>query len=259
MVLHRVCNTLVKVAFLFLYLRLFGTVRQVRIMIWAGLVVVVAFGIAYTIVEIVTCVPWPSEHDGWMSEEYQTRCLYISPRLLLGGCYFGVFTDFYILFIPLSQLRDLGLPRKRKIGISFIFLTGLIAIAAGMANLVIQYYLDIDDFSWSSGVSIYATCYRAPKVIQGTDLLPNSYIEISMGIICLSLPVVLALFVSRITDLGRTLSSWVRRSRDHLGSGESTSNLSPDGSRHAETPRLPQHREPGPGLPECLTSAIMPN
>ncbi|KAK6853608.1 hypothetical protein PG995_010420 [Apiospora arundinis] len=233
MVLHRLCNTLVKVAFLFFYLRLFGPMRRVRIMIWAGLAVVVAFGIAYMIVEIVTCVPWPSEHDGWLDLSYQTRCMYVAPRLLLGGCYFGVFTDFYILLIPLGQIKDLGLPKKRKIGISFIFLTGLIAIAAGMANLIIQYYFDIDDFSWTSGVAIYVTCY----------------IEVSMGLISLSLPVVLALFVSRITDLGRTLSSWVRRSREHLASGESTSSLSPDGSRHAEAPQLPQHRGPSSGLP----------
>ncbi|KAK8059272.1 hypothetical protein PG996_009202 [Apiospora saccharicola] len=232
MVLHRVCNSLVKMAFLFFYLRLFGTVRPVRIMILAGMAAVVAFFIAYLIVEIVTCVPWPSEHGGFLDETFQARCLYVSPRLLLAGCYFGVIVDFYILFIPLSQVKDLELPRKRKIGISFIFLTGLMAIGAALANLVIQYYLDIEDFSWSSGIAVYATCY----------------IEVSMGLISLSLPVVLALFVSRITDLGRTLSSWVRRSREHLASGESTSSLTPAGSR-AAAPELPQHQTPGSGLP----------
>ncbi|KAK7955974.1 uncharacterized protein PG986_005196 [Apiospora aurea] len=234
MVLHRVCNTLIKVAFLFLYLRLFGTVRRVRIMIWAGLAVVIAFAIAYLITDMVTCVPWPGEHGGFLDETFQERCLYNSPRLLLAGCYFGVFTDFYIMFIPLSQVKDLGLPRKRKIGISFIFLTGLMAIAAGLANLVMQYYLDIEDFSWTSGIAIYATCY----------------IELSMGLVSLSLPVVLALFVSRVTDLSRTLSSWVRRSREHLASGESTSSLYPEGSRAAAAtaPELPQHAT-SPGLP----------
>ncbi|KAK8052207.1 hypothetical protein PG993_003592 [Apiospora rasikravindrae] len=234
MVLHRVCNTLIKVAFLLFYLRLFGPLRRVRVMIWAGLVAVVAFAIAYLIFEIVTCVPRPSDQGGFLDEEFQARCLYDSSKLLLAGCYFGIITDFYIMFIPLSQVKGLGLPKKRKIGISFIFLTGLMAIAAGLANLVMQYYLDIEDFSWTSGIAIYSTCY----------------IELSMGLVSLSLPVVLALFVSRITDLGRTLSSWVRRSREHLGSGESASSLTPDDSRAAPAaaPELPQH-VPGSRLP----------
>lgn len=80
-----------------------------------------------------------------------------------------------------------------------------------------------------------------------TDPLRNSNMEVSMGLISLSLPVVLALFVSRVTDLGRTLSSWVRRSREHLISGESTSSFTLAGSRTA-APELPQH-EPGSGLP----------
>lgn len=125
MVLHRVCNTLIKVAFLIFYLRLFGPVRQVRIMIWVGLAFVVTFCIAYIIIELVTCIPWPSDRNGFLDDAFWIRCSSTAPKLLMAGCYFGVVTDFYILFIPLSQMRDLDLPKKRKIGISFIFLTGL--------------------------------------------------------------------------------------------------------------------------------------
>ncbi|KAK8033506.1 hypothetical protein PG991_002904 [Apiospora marii] len=231
MVLHRICNSLIKVAFLLFYLRLFGPVRQVRIMVWIGLGLVATFCIVYIIIELATCIPRPSDHDGFLDDVFFERCFAFAPKILLAGCYFGVIMDFYILLLPLSQLKGLGLPKKRKIGISFIFLTGLMAIGAGLANLIIQYYLDVDDFSWWSGIAIYATCY----------------IEVSMGLVCLSLPVMLALFVSRITDLGRTLSSWVRRSREHLASGESTSSLTPAGSR-AAAPELPQH-VPGSGLP----------
>ncbi|KAK7926926.1 hypothetical protein PG985_003924 [Apiospora marii] len=199
MVLHRICNSLIKVAFLLFYLRLFGPVRQVRIMVWIGLGLVATFCIVYIIIELATCIPRPSDHDGFLDDVFFERCFAFAPKILLAGCYFGVIMDFYILLLPLSQLKGLGLPKKRKIGISFIFLTGLI------------------------------------------------YIEVSMGLVCLSLPVMLALFVSRITDLGRTLSSWVRRSREHLASGESTSSLTPAGSR-AAAPELPQH-VPGSGLP----------
>ncbi|KAK8080786.1 hypothetical protein PG997_008604 [Apiospora hydei] len=232
-VLHRFCNTLIKVAFLVFYLRLFGPVRKVRIMVWAGIATVVTFGIAYMITYVVVCVPWSNEEYGWLDDRYFDRCFAIGPKLLLAGCYFGVITDFYVMFIPLSQVKGLVLPKKRKVGISFVFLTGLVAVAAGMANLIIQYYFDVDDFSWWSGIAIYITCY----------------IELSIGLVALSLPVVIALFVSRITDLGRTLSSWVRRSREHLGSGESASSLTPEGSCvPTAAPELPQH-VPESGLP----------
>ncbi|KAK8127364.1 hypothetical protein PG984_008472 [Apiospora sp. TS-2023a] len=230
-VLHRFCNTLIKVSFLIFYLRLFGTVRHIRIMVWAGIVAVVTFGVVYMITYIVACVPWPSDEAGFLDDRYFSRCFAIGPKLLLAGCYFGVVMDFYILFMPLSQVKGLVLTRKRKVGISFVFLTGSIAIAAGMANLVIQYYFDIDDFSWWSGIAMYITCY----------------LELSIGLCALSLPVVIAQFVSRVTDLGRTLSSWIRRSREHLVSGESSSSVTPAGSRSV-APELPPH-EPGSGLP----------
>lgn len=75
-----------------------------------------------------------------------------------------------------------------------------------------------------------------------------------MGLVALSLPVVLALFVSRLTDLGRTLSSWVRRSRENLLSGGSgsSSSLSPEGSRVVDenAPQLPRDQQPpGAALP----------
>ncbi|KAK8042858.1 hypothetical protein PG994_013341 [Apiospora phragmitis] len=247
MVIHRLCNTLIKVAFLVFYLRLFGPVRQVRIMVWAGLAVVVTFCIVFMIIEIVVCVPWPSEHDGFLDDRYFARCLTISPNLFLGGTYFSVIMDFYILFIPLLQVKNLVLNKKRKIGISFVFLTGLIAIATGIANLIIQYFFDVDDFSWWSGIAMYIT---GTEEITLTESPNRSYLELSIGLVALSLPVVIAIFVSRLTDLGRTLSSWVRRSREHLGSGESTSSLTPDGSRATagSAPELPQHL-PGSGLP----------
>lgn len=111
-------------SFLIFYLRLFGTVHHIRIMVWAGIVAVVTFGVIYMITYIVACVPWPSEQDGFLDDRYFSRCFAIGPKLLLAGCYFGVIMDFYILFMPLSQVKGLVLTRKRKVGISLVFLTG---------------------------------------------------------------------------------------------------------------------------------------
>lgn len=124
-VLIRICNTLIKVAFLLSYLRLFRPVTHIKIMVWVGIVALVTFCIVFVIVDVVACSPWPSEKDGWLNPVFQDRCNRIVPDMITAGAYFSVITDFYILFIPLHQVPKLALSFQKKIGISFIFLTGL--------------------------------------------------------------------------------------------------------------------------------------
>lgn len=40
--------------------------------------------------------------------------------------YFNLFTDFYILLLPISGVIRLQLPKRRKIGVILIFMTGLL-------------------------------------------------------------------------------------------------------------------------------------
>ncbi|KAI1376583.1 hypothetical protein F4677DRAFT_418981 [Hypoxylon crocopeplum] len=231
-VLIRICNTLIKVAFFVFYFRLFHPIKHVRVMIWAGMAAVIVFCLAFVIVDLVACSPRPNEHGGWLDPSMLDRCNRIAPPLITGAAYFSVITDFYILFIPLHQVPTFGLSQKRKIGISFIFLTGLLACGAGLTNLVIRSnkkVFDTADFSWTI-VPVYIT----------------SILEINVGLICLSMPVIFVLFVGRFTNLSNTLSSWVgeRRARRH-GSGESSAHLTPD---HSVSPQLPSVLSPTPTL-----------
>ncbi|KAK7908815.1 NAD(P)-binding protein [Apiospora marii] len=179
-------------------------------MVWTGISLVVTFCVAYIIIVIVACAPWPSEHDGWLDGRMAQRCNDIAVPLLTAAAYFSVLTDFYILAIPLHQVPQLRLSRKRKVGISFIFLTGLL-----MA-------------------------------------------EINVGLVALSMPVVLAQFVGRLTDIGRSLSSWIRarRTPPHSVVGsESASDLAPAeaGADHAA------QRPPGGGQQQQLPPRPIPN
>lgn len=40
--------------------------------------------------------------------------------------YFNLCTDFYILLLPISGIIRLQLPKRRKIGVILIFMTGLL-------------------------------------------------------------------------------------------------------------------------------------
>ncbi|KAK8026394.1 hypothetical protein PG991_003450 [Apiospora marii] len=243
-VLLQICITLIKVSFLLLYRRLFRPVTHIKAMVWTGISLVVTFCVAYIIIVIVACAPWPSEHDGWLDGRMAQRCNDIAVPLLTAAAYFSVLTDFYILAIPLHQVPQLRLSRKRKVGISFIFLTGLLAIGAGLTNLIFRQkrgILDFSDFSWTT-VAVYATCMA----------------EINVGLVALSMPVVLAQFVGRLTDIGRSLSSWIRarRTPPHSVVGsESASDLAPAeaGADHAA------QRPPGGGQQQQLPPRPIPN
>lgn len=117
---------MIKVAFLVFYLRLFQPFTHVRIMVWAGLGVVITFCVAFIITDLVACSPWPSEHGGWIDPSMISRCDSIAPDLVTAGAYFSVITDFYLLFIPLHMVPKLKLSFRRKLGLSLIFLTGLL-------------------------------------------------------------------------------------------------------------------------------------
>lgn len=224
-VLIRITNTTIKVAFLVFYLRLFSPVTHVRYMIWAGMAVVITFCVVFVVLDIVACAPWPSEHGDWLAPSLLDRCDRIAVDLITAAAYFSVITDFYILFIPLHQIPKLGLSRKRKIGVSLIFLTGFLATCAGIANLVVRSnkkVFDPSDFTWTI-VPVYAT----------------SLTEINVGLLCHSLPVIFVLFTGRYSNLSKSLSSWVRERRSpwhsprqspHQSAGESSTNLATDDS-----------------------------
>ncbi|KAK8080834.1 NAD(P)-binding protein [Apiospora hydei] len=218
-------------AFFVFYLRLFGPKDHVRAMVWAGMTVVVCFCIAFEIGYLVTALP----HDGdFLAPDYQARLFGVPQKLITAGAYISVLTDFYIMFIPLHQIPKLGLSYKRKWGISFIFLTGLLATGAGVANLVFRHnptIMDLKDSTWN-----------------GQYVLMTSLCENNLGIVCLSMPVVLALFVGRISALGQSLGSWVniRRAQRH-GAGDSASNLSPSDGNDSG-PDLPKQHMPDPKM-----------
>ncbi|KAH8161443.1 hypothetical protein CIB48_g6802 [Xylaria polymorpha] len=224
--LAQLTSATTKVGFLVFYLRLFRPVTYVRYLIWAGMAVIITFAIVFFIIDLVVCVPRSGET--WLNPAVSHRCNNISVPLVTVGAYFKVITDFYILFIPLHQLPRLRLSKKRKVGFVLIFMTGLLAAGSGLANLIIRSngtIFDKSDFSWTI-VPVYAT----------------TLVELNVGLICLSLPVVFILFVGRFTQLSRSVGSWIRERRSPRqsphqsgGGGSSEHIAAPDDS----TPQLP--------------------
>ncbi|TVY78302.1 hypothetical protein LSUE1_G004229 [Lachnellula suecica] len=229
-ILIRICSTTIKVAFFAFYLRLFAVVRHIRVMAWVGIAVVTTFCVAFVVADAVLCSPWPGEH-GWVDPDMVHRCGTKATKLITGASYFNVITDFYILFIPLHQVVTLNVSRAKKIGLCMIFLTGLLACGAALTNLIIRQNKHIfkgEDFSWTL-VPVYAT----------------SIVEINVGLLCHSMPVIFVPLYGRFKQLGNSLSSWVRERRKRRpSSAESYSNLaSPDNNTPPQIPDIPSRND----------------
>lgn len=117
----------VKTTLLVLYLRLFHPSKGTVIMIWLGIVVITSFYLATMIADVVLCTPHKGD-GGYLSVKTQTRCGQPSLKLSSAQGVFGVVSDFYIIIIPIQLVWQMRLPTGRKIGVSAVFLTGLLYV-----------------------------------------------------------------------------------------------------------------------------------
>jgi len=115
----------VKCTLLVLYFRLFHTSHMAVIMIWAGIVIISLFYIASMAASIYFCYPHKGD-GGWLSHKYHERCRTQSITLSVTQGTFSAVSDIYVLYIPLRLVWDFQLPTKKKVGVSAIFLTGLL-------------------------------------------------------------------------------------------------------------------------------------
>lgn len=106
--------TILKLAMLFLYLRIFPAASTQRTL-WGTIIVNSLFGIIFVVITaFVQCRPiryfwqmWDNEHEG--------TCLNLTAIGLSNAC-ISIALDIWMLAIPLVQIRSLNLGWKRKIG-----------------------------------------------------------------------------------------------------------------------------------------------
>ena len=111
-----------KLALFLLYYRIFSLDRRTKIGVYFGISIVCLFYLATFIVQLVFCIP--RHHESWTSTTYVKRC---SRGEGLGDVHgvFGLASDIYIFILPLPVLYRLKMSLKKKIGVTAVFLTGL--------------------------------------------------------------------------------------------------------------------------------------
>ena len=114
----------IKLSILLLYLRIFSPRRCARNFIYTGMLVVFLCNLSVTILFPALCAPRKGEN--WLSSYMSDRCKNHTIDSLIASAVLNFATDIYILVIPLPIVWKLHLSTKKRIGLIFIFATGIL-------------------------------------------------------------------------------------------------------------------------------------
>ena len=119
--LCNVAYVFVKLTFFILYWNIFYPFRWLKFGIVGGAAVVVSVYSAFTIASFVGAIPPPGH--SWL-ENWETSRDSIGKRLSIPLAILALVSDIYIIILPISGVLRLQLSRKRKFGLSMLFMAG---------------------------------------------------------------------------------------------------------------------------------------
>lgn len=113
---------LLKLSLLFFYIRLFSSSGAVmRNMLWATTIFTSLFCVAFVLVAIFQCKPISHFWNKW--DDKNGTCLSIN-AIAWSNAGISIALDFWMLAIPVSQLKKMQLSWKKKLGAMIMFGTG---------------------------------------------------------------------------------------------------------------------------------------
>lgn len=107
-----------------LYLRIFGVRRETRMLTYIAIAINLVQCLMNIISYSIVCVPAPGQ--AWLIADATPRCEVTGDLLGVILAAISIFNDFFIIAIPIPAVWSLQLATKRKIGVTAIFLTGLL-------------------------------------------------------------------------------------------------------------------------------------
>ncbi|KAI4170114.1 MAG: hypothetical protein LQ348_007176 [Seirophora lacunosa] len=139
---------LVKLALFLLYLHLFGRLRWLRWLVWLGILVTGCFYVSGPIVVFTLCAP--SRGDSWLGMSFKSKCRNGLQDYGVAQGTINLLSDFYLLVVPIPAVLALQLPKKKKIGVIAIFMTGFLACIVSTVALGLRItYNKTADITWN--------------------------------------------------------------------------------------------------------------
>lgn len=115
-----------KLSFHIYFLQIFSPKPLLRWSIYIGAFVTIAFYIAITVALFVLSTPRPGVTFGQQFTAFLSKKSSPVLNTTFAFGYFNIFSDLYILILPISGVMGLNLRPKRKLGVILIFMTGLL-------------------------------------------------------------------------------------------------------------------------------------
>ena len=182
-----------KLTVLLLYRRIF-TGEVFRKAIWVGYAIVFSWTVGFFFANLLQCWPISINWTGFGGDV--AHCIN-SNIMLVAAAWSDTFTDVAILAMPLPCIWGLQMKTRHKIGVSAIFLLGLLTVGAGAARLVVFQNVN----AATNGGSVDVSYILTPTVYW-------PMIESSLGIVGACLPLLRPLFT------GATSKGFVRKLRN---------------------------------------------
>ena len=116
----------VKLTFYLLFLRIFRPKLVFRWSIYIGIAVTTVFYLIVTMILFILATPKPGESffSNFAKFVNKKRSPVLDTTFAMG--YFNILSDVYILILPISAVAGLNLPKRKKFGISLIFMAGIL-------------------------------------------------------------------------------------------------------------------------------------
>ncbi|GJC84899.1 satratoxin biosynthesis SC1 cluster protein 4 [Colletotrichum liriopes] len=169
--------TLLKMSLLFFYMRIFSHNSSIKKLIWGTIGFNAVFGTTFIFVAVFQCTPisfywtkWDLEHKG--------TCLDIN-AIAWANAGISIVLDFWMLALPLSQIKSLNLHWKKKIGVAMMFFVGTFVTVVSILRLqsLVQ-FAKSQNPTWDQ-----------------FDVATWSTVEINVGIICACMPSIRVILV----------------------------------------------------------------
>ena len=175
---------LTKLSVLLFYKRVFRG-NTFNAAVWTMISIICIWTVAFFFANLLQCYPI------WLNWEYSGAAVALcinTNMMYLAQAWTDVLTDVMILSLPIPCIWALQMPPRHKVGVTAIFLLGLLTVLSGIAKLVVFYHI----ISQAAGGDYDITWYETPALLW-------SFIESALGIVGACLPLLRPLFAGTST------------------------------------------------------------
>lgn len=114
-----------KLSLFVLYVQVFGPLRWLRYLSWAGAIITGLFYFIVMAVELAVCVPGNGHGElAYIAALNAPKCVSSRRPIVIGLGVVSVLSDLYLIILPLPAVWSLQLPLRQKLAVSAMFFTG---------------------------------------------------------------------------------------------------------------------------------------